>query len=64
MWILPRFVSAKVKGGSSCPLHLLVSQKEVSLDLGRSIGELLQTEERAAWDFYRVAVPLPLLENE
>ena len=32
--------------------------------LGRAIGELLQTEERAAWDFYRLAVPLPLLENE
>lgn len=32
--------------------------------LGRAIGELLQTEERATWDFYRLAVPLPLLENE
>ena len=32
--------------------------------LGRAIGELLQTEERGVWDFYRLAVPLPLLENE
>lgn len=64
MWILPRFVSVKIKGCSSCQLYLLVSQKEVNLDVGRAIGELLQTEERVAWDFYRVAVPLPLLENE
>lgn len=32
--------------------------------LGRAIGELLQTEEWAAWGFYRVAVPLPLLTTE
>ena len=62
--ILPRFVSVKVKGCSSCQLYLLVSQKEVNLDVGRAIGELLQTEERVAWGFHRVAVPLPLLENE
>ena len=60
MWILPRFVSVKIKGCSSCLLYLFVSQKEVDLDLGRAIGELLQTEERAAWGFYRLAVPLPL----
>lgn len=32
--------------------------------LGRAIGELLQTEEEAAWGFYRLAVPLPLLTTE
>lgn len=64
MWILPRFVSVKIKGCSSCLLYLFVSQKEVNLDLGWAIGELLQTEESGVWDFYRLAVPLPLLENE
>ena len=32
--------------------------------LGRAIGKLLQPEEREAWGFYRVAVPLPLLTTE
>ena len=32
--------------------------------LGRAIDELLQTEESGVWGFYRLAVPLPLLENE
>lgn len=64
MWILPRFVSVKIKGCSSCPLYLLVSQKEVDLDVGRAIGKLLQTEESGAWGFYRMGVPLSLLTTE
>lgn len=31
--------------------------------LDKAIEELLQEEEKEAWDFYRFAVPLPTLEE-
>ncbi|WP_297191933.1 hypothetical protein [uncultured Porphyromonas sp.] len=32
--------------------------------LGKAIDELLQEGEKEAWDFYRLAVPLPSLGKE
>lgn len=32
--------------------------------LSKAIEELLQEEEKEAWDFYRFAVPLPTLGEE
>ena len=31
--------------------------------LGKAIEELLLEEEKEAWGFYRIAVPLPTLEE-